>query len=103
MDSQLVKKSLDFYGTRRFITVFTMTNHWLLSLARCIQSTQNLSSYFHKIHSNITLSSTPRSSNGYFLSGFLTEIVYACFPCPMCAMWSINLILLDLITLVIFG
>jgi hypothetical protein len=34
----LVKKFLAFYGTRRFITVFTPSRHWFLSWARWIQS-----------------------------------------------------------------
>jgi len=39
--TQLEKKSLEFYGTRRFITVFTRTYNWSLSWARCIQSTNS--------------------------------------------------------------
>jgi len=30
--AQLVKKFPAFYGTRRFITLFTRTHHWTLSL-----------------------------------------------------------------------
>jgi hypothetical protein len=37
--TQLVKKISAFYGTRRFITVFTWARHWSLTWARCIQST----------------------------------------------------------------
>jgi hypothetical protein len=36
--TQLVKKSLPFYGTLRFITVFTRSRHWSMSWARWIQS-----------------------------------------------------------------
>jgi hypothetical protein len=36
--SQLVKKSLAFYGNRRFITTFTTTRHLSLSWARSIKS-----------------------------------------------------------------
>jgi len=36
---QIVKKFTTFYGTRRFITLFTRACHWSLSWARCIQST----------------------------------------------------------------
>jgi hypothetical protein len=37
--AQSGKKFLAFYGTRRFITVFTTAHHKSLSWARCIQST----------------------------------------------------------------
>jgi hypothetical protein len=37
--TQLVKKFSAFYGTRRFITVFTTARHWSLSWARWTQST----------------------------------------------------------------
>jgi len=37
--TQLVKKLPVFYGTRRFITVFTRACHKCLSWARCIQFT----------------------------------------------------------------
>jgi hypothetical protein len=40
--------------------VFTTTRHWTLSWTRCIQPTT--SHRIHKIHSNIILPSTPRSS-----------------------------------------
>jgi len=33
---QSVKKFLTFYGTGRFITVFTRSFHWSLYQARCI-------------------------------------------------------------------
>jgi len=39
--TQLLKKLPTFFGTRRFITVFTKTNHLSLSWARCIQSTSS--------------------------------------------------------------
>jgi hypothetical protein len=39
MFTKLVKKFPDFYGTRRFITVFTKTRHWYLSWTRWLQST----------------------------------------------------------------
>jgi hypothetical protein len=56
--AQLVKKFPVFYGTRRFITVFTRARHWPLSSARLIQYTPQ----FPDIHFNIILPSTPRSS-----------------------------------------
>jgi len=36
--TQLVKKFLAFYGTRRFITVFKRIRHWSLSWGSCLQS-----------------------------------------------------------------
>ena len=56
---KLLKKFPAFYGTRRFITVFTWARHLSLSWARTIQSAapSNLS----KIHFNITLPSMPGS------------------------------------------
>jgi hypothetical protein len=50
-----------FYGTPRFITVFTTARLWSLSWATWIQSTPS-PLYFPKIYSNIILPSTPRSS-----------------------------------------
>jgi hypothetical protein len=47
--TQLVKKFSAFYGTRKFITVFTRARHWSLSSVRQIQSTP----YFFKSHFNI--------------------------------------------------
>jgi hypothetical protein len=57
---KLLKKFPAFYGTRRFITVFTTACHLSLSWATLIQSMppSNLS----KIHFNIILPSTPGSS-----------------------------------------
>jgi hypothetical protein len=37
--TQLVKKFPDFYGTQKFIIVFTAARHWFLSWTRLIQST----------------------------------------------------------------
>jgi hypothetical protein len=39
--AQLIKKFSSFYGSRRFITVFTRDRHWILTLARWIQSTSS--------------------------------------------------------------
>jgi hypothetical protein len=47
---QLLKNFLGFYGTRRFITVFTRVLHWSLSSARWIQSIQ-----FHPIFRRLIL------------------------------------------------
>jgi hypothetical protein len=70
-----VKKFTAFYGTGRFITVFTRARHLSLSWASCIQSTP-----FHpislKIHSNIIFPWTPGVPSGLFPSGFPTKILY---------------------------
>ena len=58
--SQLVKKFLAFYGTRRFSTVFTSARHMSLSWANLIQSIPP-TSHFLKIYLNIILPSTPGS------------------------------------------
>jgi len=57
--TQLLKKFPAFYGTPRFITLFTTARHWSLCWAIWIRSTT-----YHpiSIHSNITFPSTPRSS-----------------------------------------
>jgi hypothetical protein len=41
--------------------------------------------------------------SGLFTSGFPTNNLYALFSSPICATWSANLILLDLIVLIILG
>jgi hypothetical protein len=58
---------------------------------------------FPKIHSNIFFLSTPRSS-GYFFSGFLNSLyAYICLISPVHATFPVHIVLLDLITVVIFG
>jgi hypothetical protein len=64
--SELVKKFLAFYGTRMFIIMFTRSRLRPLSWSTWIQSTP----YFPKIHSNIILPSTPRSSELSLRFGF---------------------------------
>jgi hypothetical protein len=73
---QLLKKFSGFYGTRRFITVFTRALHWSLSWARLIQS---VPPYFISGRSILILSTHLRLgiSNGLFPSGFPTNILYA--------------------------
>jgi len=57
-------------------------------------------SYFPKIHSNTILPSTPPS---FSASGFLIKILYTLLISLMCATYPAHLILLDFITLIIFG
>jgi len=57
---QVVKKFPTFYGTWRFITVFTSAHHLSLFWARTIQCMPP--SHFLKMHFNIFLPSVPRSS-----------------------------------------
>jgi hypothetical protein len=52
-------KNFVFYGTQRFIIVFTRTLHWSLSWARSIQSIPPIKI---KIHLNIILPPTSKSS-----------------------------------------
>ena len=58
--SQLVKIFPAFYRTRRFITAFTSARH--LSLSEPARSSPHPTPHFLKIHLNIILPSTPRSS-----------------------------------------
>jgi len=56
---QLVKYSA-FYGTRKFITMFTGARHW--SVMSQMNPVHNFPPYFSNNHSNIILPSTPVSS-----------------------------------------
>jgi hypothetical protein len=59
----------------------------------------NLPPYFPKVHSNIR----PSSSEWFFLSGFLTKILYVFLISAMDATYHVKLILLDLIIIIILG
>jgi hypothetical protein len=82
--TQLVKKFPAFYGTRRFITVFTRTRHWSLSWARWIQSTP---SHTVSLRSILMLTSYLRLClpSGLFPSSFPTKILYAFLISSMCS------------------
>jgi hypothetical protein len=75
------KKFPAFYGTRRFITVFTRTLHWSISWARSIQS---LPFYTISLRSILILSTHLCLS---FPSGlFPTNILYEFIFSPSCYM-----------------
>jgi len=79
---QLVKIYAAFYGTKRFVTVFTSAHQWSLSWCRCIHSTPSnpisvrailiLSSHLHLglLHS-------------LFLPGLLSRILYIFLISPI--------------------
>jgi hypothetical protein len=78
---QLVKKFLAFYGTRRFITVFTSARHLSLSWASSVQSIPPHPTSWRFI---LILSSHLRLglSSGLFPSGFHTKLCTHLFPLP---------------------
>jgi hypothetical protein len=61
------------------------------------------SSYFWKIHFNIRLPSTPRSSKLSLSSGLFTKNLYASVLLRIRVTWPAHLLMLDLITRIIFG
>jgi hypothetical protein len=71
---QPLKNSSAFYGTRRFITVFTRAIDWSLSWARSIQSISP-PSYSSKIHFNIV-----HSPRYWSLSFWLPHQYSICIP-----------------------
>jgi len=99
--TQLVKKSPACYEILRFIAVFIRSCHWWShSWTRCSRSIT--SHCFFKIHSNIILPSTPRSSELSSLHVF--QLKFLCISLsPVRTARFANLILYDLITLIIFG
>jgi hypothetical protein len=99
---QLLKNFPAFYGTRRFVTVFTRALHWSLSWARSIQS---IPVHPISLRSILILSTHLRLGlpSGLFHSGFPTNILYAFVFSPIRATCPAHLILLDLIVLIILG
>jgi hypothetical protein len=61
-------------------------------------------SHFPNIHSNIIFTSTsPGFPSGSFPSRYPTKVLYAFLVCPVHATCPSHLILLDLITVIMFG
>jgi hypothetical protein len=87
---QLLKNFPEFYGTRRFITVFTRALHWSLSWARWIQS---IPSHHISLRFILILSTHLRLGlpNGLLPSGF--AYMHSSSPhtrymsCPSCPPW----------------
>jgi hypothetical protein len=95
--AQLLKNFPTFYGTPRFIIVFTRALHWSLPWARSIQS---IPPYPISLRSILILSSHLRLNlpRGLFPPDFPTKILL-----PMRATCPAHLIVLDLIILIILG
>jgi hypothetical protein len=99
---QLLKDFPTFYGTRRFITVFTRALRCLLSWARSIQP---IPPHPVSLRSILILFTHLRLGlpSGLFPSGFHTNILYAFLLSPIRTTCSAHLIVLDLIILIILG
>lgn len=99
---RMAKKFHAFYGTRKFISVFTRSYHWSLSCTTSVQPAT-----WHPVcwRPILILSSQLRLhfSNSLFSSGFPTEIFYASFMTIMHTTCPSHLMFLDLITFKFLG
>jgi hypothetical protein len=94
----LLKISPAFYGTRKFITVFTRARHWSISWARSIQFIPP-----HLINLSFSLILSDHLQMCLLPSGFPTEIIFAFLFVPIRTVWPAHLFLIDLIILIILG
>jgi hypothetical protein len=100
--TQQLKAFPSFYWTRRFITVCTRIRQWTLFWERWIQYTRsrNISLWCTLILSSHLHLGLP---SGLIISDIPTNILYTFLTAPIRATWPTHFILLNLITLVIFG
>jgi len=101
MVTQLLKLFLAVCGTRKFITVFTMAHHQLLSWTRWIQSTNSYHISLRFILKSFHL--LQGLQRGLLPSDFPTQILYAFLISPMRATCRTHVIFLDFVTIIIFG
>ena len=99
---QLVKKSLAFHGTRRFITALTSVRQLSLSWANPIQSIYPHPTSWRSV---LILSTHLRLGlpSGIFPSGFHTKILYNPLSSPIRATCPAHLILFNFTTRTILG
>jgi hypothetical protein len=94
---QPLKNFPAFYGSRRFITVFTRALHWSRFWARSIQSSPSY------LHCNI-VHLPPSWSSQWSLSFWLSHQYPICIPLlPIRSVCPAHLIRLDLIILIVLG
>jgi hypothetical protein len=91
-EAKTVKKFPTFYRTRRFIVAFTRVGRLLRSWATIIQCMPP--SHFLKIHFNIIVSFTPRSSKWCFSLRFSHQTPVCTSPLPrICCIYKFLLII----------